>query len=99
VCHRGSDWSEATYASMNKQSKLSHWGWSHNWGSHSFSSAWLHKCQCNSQDNSEDDQEDIEGWLTLATPSNCKENSEEYTQTSQQHFKVNVHFIINIDFS
>jgi hypothetical protein len=76
---------------MNKQSNLSH-RWTHDWSTHSFSSAWLHEGQDNSQDNSEDDQEDIKGWLTLTTPSNCKENSEEYTQTSQQHFKVNVHF-------
>jgi hypothetical protein len=76
---------------MNKQSNLSH-RWTHDWSTHSFSSAWLHESQYNSQYNSKDDQEDIKGWLTLATPSNCKENSKEYTQTSQQHFKVNVHF-------
>jgi hypothetical protein len=75
-----------------ERSDLSHWGWSHDWSSHSFSGAWLHECQYNSQHNGEDDQEDIKGWLTLATPSNCEENSQKYTQTSQQHFKVNIHF-------
>jgi hypothetical protein len=84
---------------INKKTSLCHWGWAHDWGSHSCSGAWLHEGQDNSQDNSKDDQENIKDRLTLATPSNCKENSEEYTQTSQQHFKVNVHFIINIDFS
>jgi len=70
---------------------LSSWS-SYDWSSHSFGGAWLHEGQSDSQYNSEDDQEDIKGWLTLATPTNCEENSEEDTQTSQQHLKVNVHF-------
>jgi len=71
---------------------LSHWGWSHDWSTHSFGCAWLHEGQSNSQYNRKDYQEYIKGWLTLATPPNCEENSEEDTQTSQQHLKVNVHF-------
>jgi hypothetical protein len=70
---------------------LSSWG-SYDWGSHSRGGAWLHEGQSNSQYNCEDYQEYIKGWLTLATPTNCEENSEEDTQTSQQHLKVNVHF-------
>ena len=95
MCHRGHTWSEATqtFYEQTVWSDLGTWG-SHDWSSHSLGGAWLHEGQSNSQYNSEDNQEDIKGWLTLATPSNCEENSEEDTQTSQQHFKVNVHFYI-----
>jgi hypothetical protein len=75
-----------------ERSDLSGWS-SYDWGSHSLGGAWLHESQYNSQYNCEDDQEDIKGWLTLATPTNCEENSEKDTQTSQQHLKVNVHFL------
>jgi hypothetical protein len=71
---------------------LSSWG-SYDWSTHSFGCAWLHEGQSNSQYNRKDYQEYIKGWLTLATPTNCEENSEEDTQTSQQHLKVNVHFL------
>jgi len=74
-----------------ERSDLGTWS-SYDWGSRSLGGAWLHECQGNSQYNSEDYEEHIEGWLTLATPTNCEENSEEDTQTSQQHLKVNVHF-------
>jgi hypothetical protein len=53
----------------------------------------LHEGQSDSQHNSEDYQKDIEGWLTLTTPTNCEENSEKYTQSSQKSFQVNVHLL------
>jgi hypothetical protein len=90
--HRGHTWSEATQTLYEQTVCLSSWG-SYDWSSHSLGSAWLHEGQSNSQYNSKDYQEDIKGWLTLATPSNCEENSEEDTQTSQHHLKVNVHFL------
>jgi hypothetical protein len=91
MCHRGHTWSEATQTFYEQTVCLSTWG-SYDWSSHSFSGAWLHEGQSNSQYNSKDYQEYIKGWLTLATPSNCEEYPEEDTQTSQQHLKVNVHF-------
>ena len=74
-----------------ERSDLSSWS-SYDWSSHSLGGAWLHEGQSDSQYNRKDYQEYIKGWLTLATPTNCEENSEEDTQTSQQHLKVNVHF-------
>jgi hypothetical protein len=79
-----------------ERSDLSHRGWtnaSHNWFADSFSRAWLHEGQDNSNNNCEDDQEDIKGGLTLTTPTNCKENSKEDTQGSQKSFQVNVHLL------
>ena len=81
---------------MSKQSKLGHWGWtnaSHNWCGNCLGGTWLHESQSDSQHNSEDYQEDIEGWLTLTTPTDCEEDSEEYTQSSQKSFQVNVHLL------
>ena len=69
-----------------------------NWRRNSRCRAWLHESQSNSQYNRKDYEEHIEGRLTLATPTNCKEDSQEHTQTSQQHLKVDVHFIVHRDF-
>jgi hypothetical protein len=57
----------------------------------------LSESQYNSKYNGEENQEDIKRRLTLATPSNCKENSQEDTQTSQQHFQVDVHFLLSTE--
>jgi hypothetical protein len=55
----------------------------------------LHESQSNRKDNSEDYQENIKGRLTLTTPTNCKENSEENTQSSQKGFKVDIHLLLS----
>ena len=75
-----------------ERSDLNHYG-----GRDSRCRAWLHECQSNRKDNCEDNQEYIKRRLTLSTPTNCEENSEEDTQTSQHHLKVNVHFIVYKD--
>jgi hypothetical protein len=75
-----------------ERSDLSSWS-SYDWGSHSLGGAWLHEGQSDSQYNRKDYQEYIKDWLTLATPTNCEKDTQKDTQTSQQHFKVNVHFL------
>ena len=76
-----------------ERSDLNHYG-----GRHSRRRPWLHKRQSNCKHNCEDNQEYIKRRLTLSTPTNGEENSQEHTQTTEEYFQVDIHFIIHIDY-
>ena len=65
------------YGPYPERSDLNHYG-----GRDSRCRAWLHECQSDTQYNSKDYEEHIKCGLTLASPTNCKEDSEEDTQGS-----------------